>query len=160
MPAEPEPAVIGYARSHNVRSRRSGTAARERSQSLPASRQSTSRVTAKRSRPSPANVSSSDDESDRHSQPWQAEGLADQAACASPDTASCSSPESAWHGSASASYSTYRSRLLADPAHRCVRVAENARGAQCLAIATGADTPSGVLKHVRKFLAGTCWSQQ
>ena len=61
---------------------------------------------------------------------------------------SFSSPEAALHGVVDANYEMYRSRLMAAAAHRCVKVADNARGVQCLAIATGKPAATGVHMQV------------
>ena len=64
-----------------------------------------------------------------------------------------SSPEATLHGTVDASYDMYRLMLMAAPAHRCVRVADNTRGVQCLAVATGVQAASGVHIKVPKHQA-------
>ena len=98
------------------------------------------RVNSAEDEPIPAD-SSSDEASGQQSD--QAQEAADLLP-AFVDDASFSSPETALHGAVDANYETHRSRLLAAPAHRCVRVAENTRGVQCVAVATGMPAASGV----------------
>ena len=149
MTVEPEPAVWGVAGSTNLRSRRSGTAKRKRSKPLSVNTQRAARPAAKRLQRPAVTHSSSEDEAAPADQACQQEGLHDHSEYTSP-AASYGRPESAWPGNTSPSYHQYRSRLMADPPHRCVRVSENARGAQCLAIATGKKSHSGVLIEVKE----------
>lgn len=150
MPAEPEPAVWGVAGSTNLRSKRSDTAKRKRSKPDYLNTQHATRPAAKKLKCPAATRVSSEDKADQADQAWQQKpGLHDHSGLTGPAT-SYSCPDSAWHGDTSPSYHEYRSRLTADLRHRCVRVSENARGAQCLAIATGKKSRSGVLIQVKE----------
>ena len=150
MPAAPEPAVWGVAGSTNLRSKRSGTAKRKRSKPDYLNTQHAARPAAKKLKRPAATHVSSEDKADQADQAWQQKpGLHDHSELTGPAT-NYSSPDSASHDDASPSYYEYRSRLTADLRHRCVRVSENARGAQCLAIATGKKSHSGVLIQVKE----------
>ena len=138
--------------STKLRSKRARTVKRKRSKPDSLNTQQAARPAAKCPKRPAATHSSSEDEAAPADRTWQQEGLHDHSEYTSPAT-SYSSPELAWHGNSSPSYHEYRTRLMADPPHHCVRVSENARGAQLLAIATGKKSHSGVLIQVKE-----CWA--
>lgn len=142
MTAKAVKGKLGVARFVNVNIKRSGITRKKRV------RTAASRPRA-RAKPVnadvPANVSSSSDDQALPDQSWQQ--VTDQSAELED---SPSSPEVALHGNVSISFKECKSRLLADPARRCVKVAGNDRKALCVAIATGKETPSGLVVQVQE----------
>ena len=148
MPAKPVAGRFGVSTSHNIKSKRPGIR----------KKRARSSKTGARAPAPPADLpvaferSCSDSDKDQSpARSWQqsvdlVDQLTDQLTDA--DDACFSSPETALHGPADASYLEYKARLMADPAHRCVKVAENQRGVVCLAIATGKLEASSLLIQV------------
>ncbi len=110
---------------------------RERSHQ-PRPRQRAANVTNRNASPEPSSDEACAGQS--HTHPT---AFADQPAAALDDTC-LSSPETTLHGTVDASHDMYISGLTAAPAQRCVRVADNLRGVQCLAVATGKPAASRV----------------
>ena len=146
MPAKPVPGRFDVSKSKNVKSKRSGIRKKRAARSSKTGAQARARST-----DIPVASESSCYDSDNEQDPalsWQlATDLADQQTDA--DDACFSSPETALHGPADASFLEYKARLMADPAHRCVKVAENQRGVVCLAVATGKLEASSLLIQVQ-----------
>ena len=144
MPSQPVRGSLAVTRTVNIKASRAGGRRKQRSKR---------RVTSNRSRARPTVVNATDDAVSSES---SSDGAVAASSNAQPldcadhthtptfDDSCLSSPEAAWHGIVDASYDTYRSRLMAAPAHRCVSVADNKRGVQCLAVATGIQAASGV----------------
>ncbi len=141
MPAAPQQVFSGVARSYNKQSIHSGFAKKNRDGPVTVSKARVSRSDARVSEPSIHANATSDEEPARDEKLCRPDDLADQAE--SPDESCLSSPESPLHGTVHAEYHMCTSQFKATPAHCCVRVTANARGAQCVAI--GTNSPPGIM---------------
>ena len=150
MPTKPVQGSLRVTKSLKCNaSRKGGGKRKQRKQRVRSHRSlATRRVVDTTDAPGSPDSSSSNDASARPSDAQSFE-CGDQPSPSTWDD-SFSSPEAALHGVVDANYEMYRSRLMAAPAHRCVKVADNARGVQCLAIATGKPAATGVHMQVAK----------